>query len=361
MDSVGSSPLRVGLIGAGAHGMGCYVDVVFPKLREARLLEPVAVVEPDAPRRRQALDHLGIPEQGGFASVGPLLNSVRVDALVIASPYRHHLQDCLMAAAAGVHLFIEKPVCDSLEDCCRVARACQLAGIRAAVNMSARFEPEKRAFGAALAAGSAGRVEYVFGRMAWDHRHAARHRAGDRHPYLMEGGVHALDMLRGYAGGRPLRVFNMAWQSPQSVFTGCASNLVSFEMDSGVRCALEGSWTVQAGINTWRDEYFRADGSEGALLLDHRRLSRLAGAGALLRQVQLAYPQNDYAADGTEFLLRAFVDWVGGRRDGHPTSLDDNLQCMALLFAAIQSAETGQVVDVQALLRASQVAAAAES
>jgi hypothetical protein len=46
-----------------------------------------------------------------------------------------------------------------------------------------------------------------------------------------------------------------------------------------------------------------------------------------------------------------FVDWISGRRDDHPTSLADNLQCTALLFAAIQSAHTGSPIDVQQYLQ----------
>lgn len=352
MQGGGSEPVRVALLGAGAHGMSCYAADLLPRLAAAGLIHPVGVVEPEAGRRREALDHLGLGPESGFDALEGLLAEASPTALIIASPYRHHLEACQVGAAAGLHLFIEKPVAGSLLDCCRIAQCCLEAGVLAAVNMSARFEPEKRAFAQALQRGEAGRVEYIFGRMAWDHAHAARHRSADPHPYLMEGGVHALDMLRGYAGGKPSRVFNMAWGSPHSVYTGCASNLVSFVMDNGVRCALEGSWTVRAGINTWRDEYFRADGSEGSLLLDHRRLEHLAGGGNSLVRSDLAYPDNEYSADGTEHLFRAFIDWINGRRDHHPTEINDNLQCMALLFAAIESAETGQAVDVQALLGA---------
>ena len=45
-----------------------------------------------------------------------------------------------------------------------------------------------------------------------------------------------------------------------------------------------------------------------------------------------------------------FLDWLDG---GPPpgTTLADNLQSAAMLFAAIQASETGQTVDVQAMVR----------
>ena len=41
-----------------------------------------------------------------------------------------------------------------------------------------------------------------------------------------------------------------------------------------------------------------------------------------------------------------FVNWLNGG-EAPPNGLDDNIQCCALLFAAIVSAHTGQTVDVQ--------------
>ena len=51
------------------------------------------------------------------------------------------------------------------------------------------------------------------------------------------------------------------------------------------------------------------------------------------------------------WLAEMFCDWLLGDRADHPADLDDNIQCMALLFAAIESAHSGQVVDVQEYLR----------
>jgi hypothetical protein len=51
------------------------------------------------------------------------------------------------------------------------------------------------------------------------------------------------------------------------------------------------------------------------------------------------------------WLAEMFCDWLSGARDNHPTNLEDNIQCCALLFAAIESAHTGKVVDVREFLK----------
>ncbi len=344
---------RVILAGAGAHGMGTYARVLLPRLQAEDRIRCVGVVEPEERRRAEALALLGLTSSSGYSGVDEALDNLRPDILIVASPYRYHEAACLAAAARRVHLFIEKPVAHDLPACCRIERAAREAGIKAAVNMSAAFEPEKLAFGQALADEVVGKVDYLFGRMAWDAADAAKHRKHDHHPYLTEGGVHALEMLLRYAGSKPERVFNLAWRSGHSVFSGLASTLVSFEMENGVCCALEGSWSVQAGISTWRDEYFRADGSKGALQLEKRALERLTGRldnPEGLQRRSIAYERTDMPAGGTGVLFRAFLEWVTGTADDHPTHLAGNLQTMALLFAANASAERKEVVNVQDFL-----------
>ena len=343
-----NTPHRFLLLGAGAHGFDTYILEVLPPLIAAGRIVLAGIVEPDPAARARACAALGLPAPLAFADLPAALGATTPDALIISSPYSAHETDCRLGAARGLHLFIEKPVCGDLAAVCRVIRFVDTAGVKAAVNMSARFETEKLAFTRSVHAGAAGRVEYLFARSSWNHEGTARFRALTPHPYLTEAGVHALDLLRICAGGRPRRVFNLAWPSPASVFKGNASSVVSFEMDNGVRCVLEGSWSVRAAVAPWRDEYIRADGTEGSLLLDRRRLSTLRGTDAT------PVPYEPAGPSGTAHLFTAFLDWLDGTRPDHPTELHSNLDCMALLFAANASAETGQVVDIPAFLAAAQ-------
>lgn len=339
------------LTGAGAHGFNTYLCEVLPPLVSAGRIRLAGIVEPDPAARARAAAVSQLPKALAFADLPAALAATDAEALIVCSPYAAHETDCRLAAARGLHLFIEKPVCGDLAAVCRVIQYVESAGVRAAVNMSARFETEKLAFMQALQEGAAGRVEYLFARSSWNHEASARFRANSPHPYLNEAGVHALDLLRVCAGGRPRRVFNLAWPSPASVFKGNASTVVSFEMDNGVRCVLEGSWSARAGLATWRDEYIRADGEAGSLLLDRRQLATLRATpdnpNAL---VSTPIPYQPAGPSGTAVLFTAFLDWLDGLRPDHPTEIHRNLDCMALLFAANLSADTGQAVDVPAFL-----------
>ncbi|MEW6750415.1 MAG: hypothetical protein AB1505_05490 [Candidatus Latescibacterota bacterium] len=50
------------------------------------------------------------------------------------------------------------------------------------------------------------------------------------------------------------------------------------------------------------------------------------------------------------WLAELFVDWLNGGPPP-PNALDDNMHCAALLFAAIESAHCGQIVDVPRYLQ----------
>jgi predicted dehydrogenase len=148
-------------------------------------------------------------------------------------------------------------------------------------------------------------------------------------------------------------VFNLTWGAERGAFTGNASAVVSMEFDNGARAVLEGSWNVQATTHFWRNEYFRVDGSEAALRLDHRRIQRLHGheyqkPGLAIHE----YLPRQADRASTLFLVTRFLDWLTGAGPSHPTDLEDNIQCMALLFAAMHSGDTGEAVDVQAFLNA---------
>lgn len=185
-------PLKVALAGAGPHGMACDARHLLPKLSRAGQAQATAVIEPDPTRRKDAAEALGLAPEQCFPTPGDAWNRLDADALVIASPVAAHYETALEASAAGLHLFIEKPVSDSMARCRGVLEAVRAADVKAAVNMSACHDPEKRAFASALASRRLGTLEYIFARLARDHAAAAKHRATASHPYLMEGGVHVL-------------------------------------------------------------------------------------------------------------------------------------------------------------------------
>ena len=111
----------------------------------------------------------------------------------------------------------------------------------------------------------------------------------------------------------------------------------------------EGCKTSATQLNGWCQDYFRAECDKATLELDNRSLRVMSDLGGERVTIQKRLAQQPVWMN--PWLAEMFCDWLSGERPDHPTCLDDNIQCAALMFAAIESAHTGQPVNVQDYLR----------
>ena len=101
----------VAVLGAGPAGQGYIRD-----LSRDHRLEVVGFTNRSEPRRVAVAKEFGLP---GYANLAELLADVSVQpqAVVIASANATHAAFAIEALAAGLHVFCEKPMAMSLEDC----------------------------------------------------------------------------------------------------------------------------------------------------------------------------------------------------------------------------------------------------
>ena len=70
-----------------------------------------------------------------------ILADPAIDAVVLATPHRMHTSQILRAAAAGKHVFVEKPIALSVADARESIQAAERAGVVLAVGFNRRFHP----------------------------------------------------------------------------------------------------------------------------------------------------------------------------------------------------------------------------
>ncbi len=146
-------------------------------------------------------------------------------------------------------------------------------------------------------------------------------------------------------------VYALTWNPKWGEYAGDTAALVTLEMTNGVKVHWEGSLTNASCLNGWCADYFRAECRDATLELDQRWLREIRGATyekPLATDLPLL-PEQDVWMN--PWLAEMFCDWVSGQRDDHPTAVADNIQNAAFLYAAVESAESGEPVDVQAYLR----------
>ena len=166
---------------------------------------------------------------------------------------------------------------------------------------------------------------------------------------LVNGLVHNLDTARGVCGCNAKTVFADCWIFNAGDGTAGNAGMVQAVMENGVRVQFEESFSNATTLNGWSNEYLRAECADGTIVADNKRVTVQNHRGypfPEMAEVPLCdKPYWDHA-----MLVRSFMDWLDGGREPD-TCLEDNIQCCAFLFAAVESVQTGRAVDVQAFLK----------
>lgn len=193
-------PCRLGVIGAGSFG-AAYVEAAAgaPGHRVAAVCDSRrSVAQSVAPRGAAVFtDHRRMIAEAGL------------DAVVVAAPHALHAPIVVDAAAAGLHVLVEKPMATTVEDCTRMIDACARAGTLLAVGHIVHLDPPVREARRIVASGQHGRPVLV------THRRSAHYGSGERpawffDPALAGGGIvlnvgtHGLDRIQ-WIIGSPIR------------------------------------------------------------------------------------------------------------------------------------------------------------
>lgn len=74
-----------------------------------------------------------------YATIEELCQSPSVDVVYIATPHEHHCEQVIVAAEAGKHILVEKPIALSLEECDKMIEAVERNGVKMVVGPTHSF------------------------------------------------------------------------------------------------------------------------------------------------------------------------------------------------------------------------------
>jgi predicted dehydrogenase len=146
--------LRVGLIGAGSIGRH-YVKTF--KAVTGGTLAAAADVSEAALSETAKID-------GGiacFKDYRAMLKQAKLDAVVVATPNKLHVQPVLAALRAGLPTLVEKPMAMNARDAAAMCAAARRARRLLMIGFQQRFHPIAQFIRRAVDAGELGRIQYV--------------------------------------------------------------------------------------------------------------------------------------------------------------------------------------------------------
>ncbi|MCS6954170.1 MAG: Gfo/Idh/MocA family oxidoreductase [Bryobacterales bacterium] len=306
-----SDELRVAFVGVGNRG--AYLLEHMLKIAGVRV---VAVCDLDEERARRAAKM--VADAGGSARTWTdfrkMLDEQKdIDAVVQAVPDWAHKDVNLAILEVGKHLYAEKPLALTVEDCkLTVSVARQAKGIMQ-VGFQLRHDPHRNAAMRFIHGGGLGRVLLCHGmrhggdlprEIPW---YFDKTKSGD---ILIDQGIHILDLFTWAIGAHPVRAMgsggtNLFVNEPPGRTVMDNYSLI-FEYPGGQRVNFSHHYFDPPGFTGIQERVF---GSEGAM-----DLIRASWQPRGKRQTPVPLEVPDAGRDATYLSLAAFVEAVKNRR-----------------------------------------------
>jgi predicted dehydrogenase len=390
IDESGEVPRALGVAVAGFGWMGRVHTQAYARLphhfpRLSLRPELIAVADEAPGRAAEAAARYGFAT--ATTDWRDLAGDPRVAAVSIAAPNFLHREIGVGLAAAGKHIWIEKPVGLTAADARAVAAAVRAAGVQGTVGFNYRNAPAVSAARQLIADGAIGAVTHARFRLFSDY---AAHpegaltwryeRARGGSGVLGDLAGHGVDLVRHLLGEIDALVADTAVFVPQRARPSGATaghtraaggelgpveneDYVSSQlrMASGARVVLEASRVAVGEQNNYG---FEIHGTRGAVLWDFRRMGELGVSRGDAYQDQpvttvfVGPGDGDYGAfqpgsasamSYDDLKVIEAHNFVRSIAEGRPygTTLDDAVRSAVALDAMARSVETGTWVKVE--------------
>ena len=276
---------------------------------------------------------------------GAIIRETSPDVVLNCTGPAAHLPVTLLALEHGCHVLGEKPLADSMESARRMIAAAQAAGKVFAVIQNRRYNPNIRRLRAFLDSGAIGEITTVNGDF-YIGAHFGGWREDTDHVLLLDMAIHSFDQARLISGKDPISVYAKEWNPAGSWYGRDASAVAVFQMTDGVVYTYRGSWCSEGMNTTWECDW-RIVGTEGTVLWDGAEtfqaqvVSERGGFRSEWSDAQVPDVEPQARVGGHAGVIRDFLDAV--KSGGAPETIcTDNINSLAMVFGAIESAGSGR-------------------
>src|SRR6266850_3271324 len=329
-------PLRVASL-----GMGWWSDVLADAINRSGKLTITACYSRSEEKRAAFAAKYGCRAVPSYEAI---LADKDIEAVINTTPNGVHLETTRAAADAGKHVFLDKPIANTVSDGRRITEICRKAGVVLALGYQRRRESQFRWIKRQIDEGLFGKLVNAEANISRDRlgkidlgswRYQA---AGMPGGVMLQIGIHYTDVLTYLMG--PVKA--VRGQFAQLVLPGDNPDVASMilEHDSGALSTLNASY-ASAG------EYYLMNiyGKEATAYYDLHEGLRWQRRGSE-KVERIAGAKNDAIADELEEFARAV------RGDGEPEMDGERATTsLAVILAGVRSAKEGRRVEVAEILK----------
>ena len=321
-----------------------------PALRDRIAIVGLNDINPDA-ARRLALE-FGLSKAAVESDLEALLRGTKPDLVfdVVIPGARHDV--VATALNHGCHVLSEKPMATSLADARDLVALAAKAGRTHAIVQNRRYIAGVRRIRRLIDSGELGdltalHADFFIG------AHFGGFRDAMQNVLLLDMAIHTFDAARFMSGKDAKAVYCHETNPGGSWYAhGAAANAI-FELEGDTTFTYRGSWAAEGANTSWESQW-RIIGSRGTIVwdgLDNFEAHVVAGEEGFHRPlVKLDVPEP--ADDGqTRGHASVIADFLRAVEAGTPpeTIGSDNINSLAMVFGAIESAKTRQRIQLEAL------------
>jgi len=204
----------------------------------------------------------------GYESYEEMLDSEKLDAVIICTPDRHHREPAEAAAERGLHLLIEKPLARTVQDARRVIETAARNRVTLMTAHLLRFDPCYAQAYEAVRAGDIGDTVQIYARRNGNILDARRLKGRTTLPFYC--GVHDFDIMNWLTGDLVESVYGIANSSVMKelgVYDGVFATLL---YRGGTIACWESSFILPQNVGH-SDMLLEVVGTDGVIYVDGYR------------------------------------------------------------------------------------------
>jgi len=325
----------------GCIGMGWWSDVLADAIKRSGKLTIAACYSRSEDKRRKFAAKYGCR---AAASYEEMLSDRSIEAIINTTPNGVHLETTVAAARARKHVFLDKPIANTISDARALTEACRRAKVVLALGYQRRRESHFRWVKREIDAGRFGKLVNAEANISRDRlgkidlaswRYSAEGMPGG---VMLQIGIHYTDVLEYLLG--PVKA--VSGRLVRLVLPGENPDVASLvlEHENGALSTLNASYASAS-------EYYLMNiyGKESTAFYDmHGGLRVLRRGGTTAEAV--ACPGNDTIVEELEEFARAARGEAEPEMDGEKSTAS-----LAVILAGIRSAREGRRVEVKEILK----------
>jgi predicted dehydrogenase len=353
----GSGPDQLGFAIIGCGMIARFHARAIQEIPTARI---AALVSRASASGQKLIEETRIPSCPVFPSVEEAVRHPGVDAVIITTPSGAHLEPALIAAAAGKHVVVEKPLEITGPRCQTIIDACDKTGVRLCTIFPSRFGDANTALKAAVEAGKFGRVTLGETTCKWWRTQQYYDDGGWKGTQALDGGgammnqaIHNVDLLLWMMGPAAMvSGFTATLAHERIEVEDTAVAVIRFK--SGALGVIQATTSVHPGY----PKTIAIHGDRGSATIEQDDVMRWdftpeteadkAVKARFARKVGASGGSADPKAISHEGHRRQLADFAEAVRSNRPPKVDgkEGKKAVDLICAIYESNRTGKVVEV---------------